>query len=433
METFAPKERKKYERNPHPKDSPEYHAEKLRRARECKERNAEKYRPMYDAEKTGGAPPLPKDGDLTWGVPADLQDYIGQQTITLEKEAYNWPLYRLKRHAQLASLTLKSYKSYWVRLPKKGIWDICRELRIMENTLQNMYYKAALSFTCENLFNAIYTKKLKSLPASADYKRQLLEMAVYAIMNRKTMRASYANHTAQVASEQRHENTVDWELWTAGARRYVKALLTKPGGPSRVECQEAIAVAVYSMIPPIRLDWNDVEVRLCCGGEKARLNIKGEEGKNIVYVSTSWAVAFWGEFKNSASFVGELPLRQELPKDLFHVFRKTYPAEKIDAKDYCWFPLKIPNFGTYLARLAKLITGKNFTNRLMRSSYITWYHKNNNQDAFDLEKTRAVMRLLHQTNLEVHLAYNKFKSIDDLPEEIMNHITNVGNAESDSD
>ena len=197
--------------------------------------------------------------------------------------------------------------------------------------------------------------------------------------------------------------------------------------------QEAIAVAVYSMIPPIRLDWNDVEVRLCCGGEKARLNIKGEEGKNIVYVSTSWAVAFWGEFKNSASFVGELPLRQELPKDLFHVFRKTYPAEKIDAKDYCWFPLKIPNFGTYLARLAKLITGKNFTNRLMRSSYITWYHKNNNQDAFDLEKTRAVMRLLHQTNLEVHLAYNKFKSIDDLPEEIMNHITNVGNAESDSD
>jgi hypothetical protein len=40
------------------------------------------------------------------------------------------------------------------------------------------------------------------------------------------------------------------------------------------------------------------------------------------------------------------------------------------------------------------------------------------------------MRLLHQTNLEVHLGYNKFK---DGTEEVGNYLTGVGNSESDSD
>lgn len=427
MDTLQPQIRKKYEKNPYPKDSPEYREEVLRRQRECRAANKEKYKREYDIEKNNGSPPVPKDSELTWPVPTDLHDYIGMQVVTIPKQPYEWPLFRVKRHKDLASLTLKGYASYWTRMPKKHIWDICRELRTMPNGQQNMFFKAGLSFTCENLFNSIYVRKIKNLLANQTYKTQLLEMMVYHIMNRKTMRASYDQHMAQVASVTRHENTVDWDVWNIGARRFVKAMMSKEGA-TRAELLEALAVAAYTYIPPIRLDWNDVEIHMCCGGEKAHKAVQGENGKNIIWVSPTWAVAFWGEFKNASAFGEEIPLRQELPAELHRVLKKVYPEEKFLAKEYVWCPFKKANFGTYLAGLAKLITGKNFTNRLMRSSYIAWWHKNHRHEEFDIDKTRAIMRQLHQTSLEVHLAYNKFKTGTDIPEdEILNTIV------SDSD
>jgi hypothetical protein len=241
------------------------------------------------------------------------------------------------------------------------------------------------------------------------------------------MRASYDQHMAQVASVTRHDNTVDWEVWTTGARRFVKAMMSKEG-VTQAELLEALAVAAYTYIPPIRLDWNDIEIRFCCGGDRAFKGITGQKNKNIIYLSPTRAVAFWGEFKNAASFSDELPLRQDLPSDLYRVLRRVYPAQLLEEKDYVWFPFKKSHFGTYLSGLAKLITGKNFTNRLMRSSYISWWHKSHRHEEFDLEKTRAVMRAMHQTSLEVHLAYNKFKTGDEVPDEdVLNTIV------SDSD
>jgi hypothetical protein len=416
MDSFKPQIRKKYEKIPFEKGTPEYRAEQLRRQRECRAANKEKYKREYDVEKNNGAPPVPKDNELTWPVPVDLQDYIGMQNITVPSHAYDWPLFRIKRHSQLAAMTLKGYQSYWVRLPKKHIWDICRELRAMQNGQQNMFFKAGLSFTCENLYNSIYVRKIKNLLASAAYKNQLLEMMVYHTMTRKTMRASYDQHMAQVASVTRHENTVDWDVWVAGARRFVRAMLSKEGA-TRAELMEALAVAVYSYIPPIRLDWNDVIIRMCNGSKAAFNGVKGEAGKNILYLSPTWAVVFWGEFKNVAAFGDEVPLRQELPSELHRILRKVYPEDKLQANDYEWTPFKKSNFGTYLAALAKIITGKNFTNRLMRSSYIGWYHKNHRHEEFDIEKTRLIMRQLHQTGLAVHLAYNKFKTGEESPDE----------------
>jgi hypothetical protein len=66
----------------------------------------------------------------------------------------------------------------------------------------------------------------------------------------------------------------------------------------------------------------------------------------------------------------------------------------------------------------------------MRSSFIAWFHKNENAGIFDLDKTRAVMRQLHQLNLQVHLGYNKFKS-GDVPPNVL--VENLQPSESDSD
>jgi hypothetical protein len=418
MEDYKPQKRKETVKIPFPKGSPEHAAEVKRRQRECRERNKEKYKREYDVEKQNGAPPVPPEAELTWPVPIDLQDYIGLQNIKVSPTAYDWPLFRIKRHSQLSSLTIRGYQSYWTRMPRKHIWDICRELRTMANGQQNMYFKAGLSFTCEQLYQSIYVKRVKGLLASPVYKNQLLEMMVFHTLNRKTMRASYDQHMSQVASVTRHENTVDWDVWTAGARRFVRAMVTKEGA-TKAELLEALAVAVYTFIPPIRLDWNDIEIRMVVGTQKAYKGIKGEKGKNILYLSPSWAVVFWGEFKNAGAFGEEVPLRQELPNELHRVLRQVYPKDKLETEDYIWTPFKKSNFGTWLAGLAKIITGKNFTNRLMRSSFIAWHHKNHRHQEFDIDKTRAVMRLLHQSSLEVHLAYNKFKCEEDSPDESM--------------
>jgi hypothetical protein len=193
---------------------------------------------------------------------------------------------------------------------------------------------------------------------------------------------------------------VPWSDWEQLSRRFVKALANKEDATTR-DNQEAMVVALYSFIPPVRLDWNDIEVRYTKGG-KALAPLKGEVGKNIMYLAPKTAVVFWGEFKNAASFGTELPLRQELPSSLVRILHKVLPKSEEPVS-----PLKLPNFSNYLTGLAEQITGKPFSNRLMRSSYIRHYHEQNSKEGVNVAATKAMMRLLHQTNMEVHLAYNK--------------------------
>jgi hypothetical protein len=129
---------------------------------------------------------------------------------------------------------------------------------------------------------------------------------------------------------------------------------------------------------------------------------KGQKGKNILYVSPGASVMTWGEFKNISSFGAAVPLQQPLPADLHRVLKKLMPEGDST-------PLKIPNFSSFVTSTAETITGKKFSNRLMRSSYIRQWHIDNSKESVDVTKTRAMMKLMHQTNMEVHLAYNKSK------------------------
>jgi hypothetical protein len=112
----------------------------------------------------------------------------------------------------------------------------------------------------------------------------------------------------------------------------------------------------------------------------------------------------WGEFKNIAAFGAAVPLQQPLPADLHRVLKKLMPAEDST-------PLKLPSFSNFVTSVAETITNKKFTNRLMRSSYIRQWHIDNSKEAVDINKTKAMMKQMHQTNLEVHLAYNKCKEV----------------------
>jgi len=395
MEPETPVTRKKTP-IPFPIGSPEHHEERKRRMRENWKLNEERYRPPTPAASKGEAPPTPPR-QYQWTIPADLHEALGEK-ITLPEDWSAWPMFHIRRQSELSKTTLQQYKSYYYKLPQREIYDVIRVILTYPLAQQNQYAKAGLSYSCQHLYDSIYERRRKNLPGSAFYKSELQRMMVFGELCKRTKRATYEKHSSQETSEERMEAIVEWRDWEELARRFVRALTTKKDATDR-DKQEAMIAAVYSMIPPVRLDWNDIEVRRTKGGATLAAR-KGEVGKNILYMAPMEAVVFWGEFKNSASFGDQMPLKQVLPRTLVNVFKKVLPEGDST-------PLKIKDFSSVVTNLAEQITGKRFSNQLMRSSYIKHWHEQNTKGSVNVEATKEVMRLMHQSNMQVHLAYVK--------------------------
>jgi hypothetical protein len=392
---------------PYAKESQEYRDEVRRRLRENWAKKKEQYRPKSEPEEeiqVGEKPPIPTKFTAKWTVPSDLHDILGE-SIALPDDWTKYPLYHVRRQSELSKSTIAQYKAYYYRMPRRDIWDVVRFIKTHPLAQQNMFAKAALSYICQDLWDSIYVNKKKGLASSSAYKTDLQTMAVFSELSKRTKRQSYEKHSSQQANEENIDNTVKWEDWEALARRFIRALTSKKDMTER-DRKEVLVVAVYSLIPPVRLDWNDIEVRRTKGG-KTFEKVEGEAGKNILWIAPRQAVVFWGEFKNSASFT--LPLRQDLPRELVSIMQKVLPEGDST-------PLKVSNFSTFLTHLAEQITGKEFSNRLMRSSYIRWWHNNNSKGEVNVEKTRELMTQMHQTNMQVHLSYVKHGKL--LPNDI---------------
>ena len=389
---------------PYATGTPEHKEETKKRARERWAREKHKYRKPKAEEKrtTGDPPPLPKNLPITWKVPDDLHDLLGE-TLTLNADWNTWAMFHVRRQSDLSKITMQQYKSYYYKLPQKDIWDVARFIASMPLSQRNQASKAGLSYVSQGLYESIYERHRQGLANSSFYRTELQKMVVFAELSKRTKAQSYEKHTSQEATPERLDATVAWNDWVNLATRFTKAMLTKTD-PTKRDKQEALAAAVYSLIPPVRLDWNDMEVRKTKGG-KAFQSLTGEKGKNILYLAPREAIIFWGEFKNASSFGDDVPLKQEVPRQLLTVLHKTAPEEKT------YFPFKIPNFSTWLTTVTEHITGKPFTNRLMRSSYVRYYHDLHSKDGVDIAKTKTMMKQMHQKNLEVHLAYNKIHGI----------------------
>jgi len=400
--------------------------EQKAKARERWAQNKERYRAnttnanrIQPPLKPTELPPLPKKNKQranfldSWPIPSDLHAvFDGDAEIKLPSDQSTWPMFHVRRQSELSEVTKNNYRLYYSRIPRSDVWTALRFINTQALSTRAQFYKAALSYVSEELYNSLYVNKDHAGPASKEYKDNLLKMLVYSYLNKKVKKQVFENHISQACTQMRHENTVDWEEWEMVARRFIRGMLTKKE-PSDKDKVDALLAAVYTYIPPVRLDWQTVEVRVSLGGKTFQAQ-KGEEGKNILYLSAAkqdpQATVFWGDFKNKESF--ELPLKQSLPRELAKVFAWAKPA---DAKVGSRYPMfEIPHFSSYLSSLTEQLTGKHFTNRFMRSSYIRWWHKNNSSDGkMDVNKTKEMMKLLHQTDLECHLAYVKNKTLPD--------------------
>ena len=396
--------------NPYPKGTPEYEEEKRVRAR-ARERayyaaNKEKKLAAAKARRErsaaaqaeivpGQAPPMPvKKMPVVWSVPDDLRGVLGSE-IQLTTEWTGWPLFHVRRQENLGKLSMQQYKSYYLRLPKGSVWDQVRFILQQTPSAQNMFSKAGLSYICQSLYNSIYVLKSR-VAGQSDYKERLLTMMVYSAMNKMTKQYSYAQHISQEASDERIEATVPWEQWKDLGRRYILALLKRPEIDAKMK-KDMLIIWVYSQLPPVRLNWNDVKVVRTIGVKGTVAAANAHKTGNTLYISPSTAIMCWSEFKNAASF-NDLPIQHRFTASEVKMLQRILPAGNSE-------PLKLPNFSTYLTRLAQEITGKKFSNRMMRSSYIRWWHENH--DTTNVTAVKAMMRTIHQSNLEVHLGYIK--------------------------
>jgi hypothetical protein len=115
---------------------------------------------------------------------------------------------------------------------------------------------------------------------------------------------------------------------------------------------------------------------------------------------------YWYKFKNASAFEkeGTLPIVQPLTPPLIKILTKYWNAVKTPTRTKLF---ELPHFSEKVSAVAKIITGKNFTNRLMRSSFIQDFYMKVQDGKLDLDSIQAMMRSIHQTNIEVSLSYIK--------------------------
>jgi len=249
----------------------------------------------------------------------------------------------------------------------------------------------------------VFNAKIRKMIETKDPKtHQLCVWAtIIQLMNNNAKRDTSNKHEEQGQSAAAADNTSEWGEWLAKS----SAFITSAGADAKSQ-RDAMIVAVYSMIPPVRRNWFEMQV---VTAEPP----KGDK-RNSILITDKEVVTYWGNFKNKASFKNELPLRIPIESQaLVALIRKYAPTLKNN-----WFfpssdrqnakPMSRDAFGKHIGDLAEKIVGKRFTCNRMRASFITHWHTHNSKDGkANVSAMRVVMRQLHQANLGVHLSYAK--------------------------
>jgi hypothetical protein len=237
-------------------------------------------------------------------------------------------------------------------------------------------------------------------------------------------------------------------------------------GPTLRELRDATIVACYSLMAPIRLDWATVEIMSPAEFDKFKVDKQAAETKeveeqaaadpnvpkkrkrkfniNIIVVERDATgepiaapMAYFGQMKNIASFkVTPVPkfIRRESPlcENIILAFLKE--RRRIGFDSMCLFPystfmglelkprdpeMKAMNcfnnsaFGERLADISWELTGLNFTETLMRRSYITWFWTTTDaagklvNDPLDTTVWDVLLPSVHQNSKDANLGYIK--------------------------
>lgn len=289
--------------------------------------------------------------------------------------------------------------------PPIDIWKLVERCSLLEKSDGEKSSIHLPNLRSKSLFG-IFNATLRSMEdGDPDEKRLGLWCLVLRNFNGWATKTSTLNHLKQQQSEVALRNTVPWDEWQPKAREYV---LKYNGSKVFAELLNSVIIAVYSMIPPIRLDWCSVEII-------KRAPPKSDERNTIVFGDGGKIDVYWGQFKNKKSYKDELPLHHSIENA---ELRAVLLAYKKQLNSNWLFPVTNDNrsphipqakFGYLLGSIAEEISGKRFTVTRMRSSFITNFHSKlaDSGKGADLKTLEDIMKQLHQKNIAIHLGYNK--------------------------
>ena len=142
------------------------------------------------------------------------------------------------------------------------------------------------------------------------------------------------------------------------------------------------------------------------------------------------SVAYFSKMKNKAKFK-ELPVpkyvRQESPLCANILLAYLQERYRQGFESHCLFPANFTPrsealatsdcftnsaFGSHLADMAWSLTGKNFTETLMRRSFITWFWEQPGNDPLNQATWDALLPRVHQTSSSTNIGYIKKRSAE---------------------
>jgi hypothetical protein len=368
--------------------------------------------------KNAKQPPKPK-AEAVPTEPPRLRQIFGDSVACPDDET-TWVAHHTKKWEQLSETSQTQYASNARKAlinagyapPKTSdpiviadyagsvpidIWKVVSEATDPKYSVdtRNNFSKGLLG-----VFNA---KIRKLIEAKQDTHRLCVWSTISQLMNSNAKKDTGDKHQEQGQSVVAEKNTAEWGDWETKAKEYISK-----ADKSFTAQRDAAIVAVYTLIPPVRRNWFNVEV--------VKEAPTKDDKRNSLHITAEGATMYWGNFKNKASFKNELPLRLPVENaELVALLRKytatlknkwLFPSsDRQNAK-----PFSRDAFGSRLGDLTQKIVGKRFTCNRMRASFITWWHDNNSKNGVNVSAMRSVMRQLHQTNFGINLSYAKLNA-----------------------
>lgn len=384
----------KYAKIGHPYKSAEWRVEYNRRQREKRALKKAAKQPLVYIEKPANF--LPPLRNVVISLPDKLHDVFGE-VFRIDNDINKWYFNHSKRTNTLSETTQKQYASLVKRLKsmKMNMYDQIAHIVTLPVHHKAQFIKAWLAHLADQVAD-IY-QSATPIPIITDYEQLIVEMMLYSELSKRTKREVKNVQLSQEVSQERLDNTVKWSEWANSARKYISVISNKEDATS-AELAKACIAALYSMLPPIRLDYEDVNI-------VKKLPKKLNPNQNTLVLAGARTSAFyWFKFKNADAFArqGTLPIVQPI-NAITNKIIKRYMASRPGATKL----FELPHFSEKVTEVALEITGKRFTNRLMRSSFIKEFYSKVTEGKLDLAEITKMMRQLHQTNLEINLSYIK--------------------------
>ena len=325
-------------------------------------------------------------------VPDRLHELLGP-VITLPKEREDWSDRHVKQWSELSPVTQRQYLKTTQSFLGVEVESATQLASLLEAQNPFVIVDQILSKPTPATRNQLAKSLFGILNASTaltNSKTTALLAKVIQPLSSLTKKEVGDLHKSQVIRPEMEEKVPEWKQLSTLTSKFIRSATLESPWDVR---KQALTVALYTLIPPIRCDW-------------ASVSLNASSDDNWIE-SSPVMIVHWNQFKNKESFPDGL--HQIITGRLEKIIRRWLRNLKCKwlipvSNDEESAPYSNSEFGRFLADTIESITGQRSGVQALRISYIRNLHK---RKEFTVEQMEAEMELLHQKSLATHLSYRK--------------------------